>query len=621
MYVNWNDFQGERNPLADPNYQSTDDAARDIAAVIDTYSDSGDVVVLIGHSLGGNTVLNAAQRTNNEIDLLATIDPVGTATSGGFDIGTRHALRTLYRVPSNVQFFYNRWQTKGPFPLDFKNTGVIRSDASLSTELYFRTPDQTSDPATDLSFGTAHAWLPVVPGIQADLIKIVGGLVNGRPSLPFGTCLPGLRCLTQSGAITTEIAAPASHSPSSVQVTLESGLLTISGTDQPDVIVVEEDDSRLYVSGTATSFNKNDVARVVIEAGIGDDLVINSSSIPMTIYGSNGDDVLLGGNGDDTLHGGEGRDTIHGGAGNDTLIGGRHSDVLHGDSGDDEMYGDMQSAAESTLSYNDGGDDIMHGGDGDDTMYGGTRSDKLYGEDGNDIIFGGHYSDQLFGGLGDDQLHGQWGNDLMFGDLEDRYGQTVPEGISGKDTLYGGLGNDYMLGGADADTMFGEDGNDNVYGGFGDDQLDGGAGNDIIPGDDGNDTIHGRGGDDKLIGGAGNDTLDGGSGNDLLLGETGNDILLGRDGRDTLLGGSGHDILIGGRGADDLAGEAGDDLLVSDSVAIENDDTMLQLLRSDWVSFRNTDRLGALLDDDDLDELNGGDGHDSFFAALGDLTD
>jgi Ca2+-binding RTX toxin-like protein len=73
-------------------------------------------------------------------------------------------------------------------------------------------------------------------------------------------------------------------------------------------------------------------------------------------------------------------------------------------------------------------------------------------------------------------------------------------------------------------------------------QKNGTANADRLFGLDGNDTLNGLGGDDLIVGGNGKDKLSGGKGSDSLFGNIGNDILDGGSGDDFLSGGYGNDI-------------------------------------------------------------------------------
>jgi Ca2+-binding RTX toxin-like protein len=94
-----------------------------------------------------------------------------------------------------------------------------------------------------------------------------------------------------------------------------------------------------------------------VNAAGGEDYVRISSrvTVPVTMRGGPGDDVLIGGGGDDKLSGGEGSDKLVGREGNDVLLGGEGADVLVGGGGDDILRGG-------------GGTDTLNGGPGENTV-------------------------------------------------------------------------------------------------------------------------------------------------------------------------------------------------------------------------------------------------------------
>ena len=73
------------------------------------------------------------------------------------------------------------------------------------------------------------------------------------------------------------------------------------------------------------------------------------------------------------------------------------------------------------------------------------------------------------------------------------------------------------------------------------------------------DRLWGLNGNDSLSGGNANDTVLGGLGNDTVNGDGGNDVLDGGAGTDVLVGGDGNDLLIGGAGSDTMSGGLGQD--------------------------------------------------------------
>jgi len=304
--------------------------------------------------------------------------------------------------------------------------------------------------------------------------------------------------------------------------------------------------------------------------GAGDDY-LNSATL------FEADDLQQYDDGGDFLVGGEGRDVAVGNAGADVLLGGPGADFLSGR----------------------GGDDVQDGGPGDDVLAGGGGADRLFGGEGDDFLLGAldvwagasrawtaaasrdangrivdvalsdifassarsADADVLYGGDGDDYLDGGDGPDTLHGE-------------AGHDVLFGWYGADMLAGGAGDDILYGDtfglapphgDGDDDISGGAGDDELHGGGGADRLAGDAGNDRLFGGPGYDRLDGGDGNDHLEGGAGGGHLVGGAGDDVIRGGAGADVLEGGPGDDRLTGGAGNDVLSGGPGDDRLAGGS--------------------------------------------------------
>jgi Ca2+-binding RTX toxin-like protein len=143
---------------------------------------------------------------------------------------------------------------------------------------------------------------------------------------------------------------------------LKEGLLTIEGTKRSDRLTLrlEAGDPgvlQLDVGDDGSAdydFARQDVARIELAAGDGDDLVrIDESNgafsdIPTTIDGGAGADTLAGGSGAELLLGGNGNDSIDGNRGNDVAFMGAGDDTFVWDPGD--------------------GSDVVEGQDGADTM-------------------------------------------------------------------------------------------------------------------------------------------------------------------------------------------------------------------------------------------------------------
>lgn len=109
------------------------------------------------------------------------------------------------------------------------------------------------------------------------------------------------------------------------------GTLTVTGTEGNDTIVVRQGPTTITVDGVP--YPRAGIARVVITAGGGDDVVHDRSGFGAIIYGGTGNDTIHGYGGDDRIFGGSGDDTIYGYGGNDVIWGGGGTDTLDGGAG------------------------------------------------------------------------------------------------------------------------------------------------------------------------------------------------------------------------------------------------------------------------------------------------
>jgi hypothetical protein len=90
------------------------------------------------------------------------------------------------------------------------------------------------------------------------------------------------------------------------------------------------------------SFRQKQFARLIVEAGAGDDRVELPALFKAAAYlvGGDGNDALAGGKGKDVLLGGDGDDRLAGGPGTDILIGGGGADALDGGPANDLLVAD-----------------------------------------------------------------------------------------------------------------------------------------------------------------------------------------------------------------------------------------------------------------------------------------
>ncbi len=116
---------------------------------------------------------------------------------------------------------------------------------------------------------------------------------------------------------------------------LQADSVVVHGTGLGDVASVSGSGRDAQVSGLGAVVRVAGAVaatdRLTVDV-LGDDDVIDASgvaagSIALTLFGNDGDDVLIGGAGDDVLFGGAGDDVLIGGPGDDTLDGGLDDNV------------------------------------------------------------------------------------------------------------------------------------------------------------------------------------------------------------------------------------------------------------------------------------------------------
>lgn len=376
------------------------------------------------------------------------------------------------------------------------------------------------------------------------------------------------------------------------------------------------------------------INNIIIARGVTIENAVSGSGND-SIFGNTAANTLTGNAGNDRLYGLSGNDTLNGGAGMDTLYGSTGNDSLSGGGGNDTLYGSADN-------------DRLNGGNGDDYLSGGSGNDVLAGDDGVDSLYGGSGVDVLKpgqGGIDEGDIY-DGGADTDYLDMTDlTTGYTIDlasgfvkyffpiivlpgEGagvaapgvitatLSNIENVWGAGGNDNITGDANANYLWGYDGNDALDGGDGNDTLSGGAGDDTLTGGAGIDNSYGGSGNDVLgpgsagisqgevySGGSGTDTIDMSVmtssgytinlttgdlqwsgvilpititasmiGIENVVGAGGGDNITGSSGNNVLRGGGGSDLITGEGGVDRLYGGAGDDTLraSSDSSGIDD---------------------------------------------------
>ena len=292
-----------------------------------------------------------------------------------------------------------------------------------------------------------------------------------------------------------------------INAILSFGTLTVLGDAQNNTIDISRDASgNLLVNGGAVNIlggvaTVQNTSQVLVMGADGNDTIsLNESNGPLpkaTLYGGNGNDVLVGGSGPDNLFGQSGNDTLDGKGGTDSLFGGANNDTLVGGDGDDKVFGE---SGDDRIVWNPGDDtDINEGGADIDTIeVNGASTAETFTTtaNGTRVRF--------------DRL-----STAPFS-LDIGTSEKLVVNANGGDDSFSTSGN---LGGLIKLT---------VDGGAGNDQITGSNGDDLLLGGDGNDVIDGQQGSDVALMGAGNDVFrwDPGDGSDLIEGQDGTDKML-----------------------------------------------------------------------------------------------
>jgi Ca2+-binding RTX toxin-like protein len=114
--------------------------------------------------------------------------------------------------------------------------------------------------------------------------------------------------------------------------------------------------------------------------------------------------------------------------------------------------------------------------------------------------------------------------------------------------------------------------------------------------------------------------LFGNNGDDTLLTGNNDAVLVGGNGNDLLDGGNGKDLMVGGAGADNLRGGKGEDLLIAGSTSYDANNaanrTALAHIAANGPTGSYPLNSVTVFDDGQIDQLQGGNGKDTFFANV-----
>ena len=311
--------------------------------------------------------------------------------------------------------------------------------------------------------------------------------------------------------------------------------ITVNGTNGADVFGATGDAGGVSVFGLQAKVNiffqeqAND--RLTLNALGGNDTVdctsLEADGIQLVMNGGLGNDVLIGSEGDDLVNGGDGDDLALLGAGDDTLVWnpGDDNDTFEGQDGFDSLVFNGANVAENINVFANGGRVIFFRDVASVTM----DLDDVEGINFNAL--GGADTITVGDVTGTDLVEVNLNLAASGGAGDAQPDNVIVQGTSGDDVIL-------AVGDASGTSVFGLAAQVNITGAeSANDRLTVNA----LAGDD---VVEGSG----LLAGAIQLTANGGDDNDVLIGGDGNDVLSGGAGDDVLLGGPGLDILDGGTG-------------------------------------------------------------------------
>jgi len=375
--------------------------------------------------------------------------------------------------------------------------------------------------------------------------------------------------LTGSLTATLGLSLPAAADPLPGTVRLSAGTLRVLGTGAADAIAFTRDAStnQLGVDFDADGlpevrFDESRITRVLLSGRAGNDRLSTAAvpaTIAVTVYGGEGDDLLLGGDGAERFHAGSGNDSVFGGRGNDRARLGSGDDRFGWAPGDGNDRVDGQSGSDTQLFLGSGADESVR------ITANGHRvrffrdvgqvtmdlnrveildTDLLTGTDSIDVgNLGRTHVREVVNHLGNNP--GSQGRITVSGTPRvDQVDVLASVGTNGSTAYVLGLPVQVTTDGAGVEDRL------QVRLGDGDDKLSSSVAAGTL-----DFTADGQAGDDQLLGGDANETFIGGSGSDVVQGGRGADTArLGSGELDLFIWdpGEGSDVVDGGSGTDVL---------------------------------------------------------------------
>lgn len=567
-------------------------ASFNIDAVDDDDIDGSQVVTVTATATGHQEGSDAVNVTDDDGDILPTLDQIPNLTlPGGFA-----ATRTLTGISSG---------TGSAEPVRLT---VETSNSAIVTALTI-TPSEPAESTATLIFTTVAA-------MTAETATVTVTIEDAGPDLDFGLAGDN-STLTRTFLVTVtpedaldvselpaaggQVTIDLSRSADQLLVeldgttlgTLELGnlpSLTITGNDDDNRLVVDfsggnpipaggltflggsqstmTGDSIELTGGSATdlvhSFTSGNSGSIGIDGSmifyselepILDELTVTNRQF---IFGAASDVITLGddgiaANGLSRLASSGTSETV------DFTAPTRDLRIDTGDGNDQLTVGDLDGGAFPVIAIGGGGDDMLTGGNARDILLGGAGMDLLIGNGGDDVLLGqGSSNDTLMGGPGNDIINGGAGTDIVTEQADADFTLTNRGLVGNGIDVLRGIEQAVITGGPSANRL---DASAFFFPDVSSVTLNGGGGDDTLIASPSNDVVFGGSGDDLMFGGAGNDFMGGQGGRDTMWGESGNDKVNGQGSSgDQISGGPGNDRLFGGPGVDRLFESTGGDV-------------------------------------------------------------
>jgi uncharacterized delta-60 repeat protein len=282
------------------------------------------------------TVKNGVVTRTNSADMPATYSGIESVTvngGGGNDsiIDPGSANLTLLGGPGNDTIVIA------------STTGPVTADGGDGSDSYVVQAGSLHGPVTISDSGTSGTnGVTILGTAGADTFSQSGNTITADGGAI--TLVAGISSLTIDGGGGTGDTFTVTGTPTVTATVQGVSDASVYGTSGSDAIVLSPSGN----TGTVVvKLNGNVIGtyapsgRLLVYGLAGDDdmQVSGSITVPLWLYGGDGNDRLNGGNAPNVLLGGAGNDTITGGSGRDLVIGGAGADQIVGNGGDDLMIG------------------------------------------------------------------------------------------------------------------------------------------------------------------------------------------------------------------------------------------------------------------------------------------